>query len=328
MTSDLKQKHRGASLVEPKGDAVNEYLSGLRRTPKKLPSKLFYDDNGNRLFDEICRLDEYYPTRMEFTILRRNLPEISQLAGAGATLVELGSGTPAKARLLLEHLRAPLAYVPVEISRTQLIRSCEELQTDYPELKIFPVCTDYTGELRLPPLPNGHSNEDGRMFMFFPGSTLGNFEPIEALAFLLKLAQVGGGGSGLLIGIDLKKDSEVLEAAYNDRQGITAAFNLNILARANRELAANFQLDQFRHHAFYEPLHGRVVMQLESLCDQEVQIGREPFYFRRAERITTEYSYKYSIGEFRALARLAGFSPQVLWTDPDEMFSLHYLTVA
>lgn len=323
MTPKVKSHRRGGSIFRPAQSPLNDYLDGLSRTPKRLPCKLFYDDAGNRLFDQICALEEYYPTRTEFSILRENLEEISRLVGAGAAVVELGSGNPTKARVLLRSLLSPAAYVPIEISREQLLRSCEEIQEEFSSLNILPVCTDYTADLQLPSLPG----ETRGVLLFFPGSTLGNFEPIDALAFLLKLAHLSGKGTGLLIGIDLKKHPAVLEAAYNDARGVTAAFNLNILARANRELGADFQLDQYRHVVSYDLSHGRVVMQLESLRPQRVRLGSETVLFDRAERITTEYSYKYSIGEFQALARLAGFAPQVVWTDPEELFSLHYLTV-
>jgi L-histidine Nalpha-methyltransferase len=303
--------------------SLGDYLDGLGRAPKRLPCKLFYDDFGNRLFDRICEVEEYYPTRTELEILRGNAAEISGLAGSGVVLVEFGSGSPTKADLLLSHLNNPSAYIPVEISADQLLRSCEALRERFPGLRISPVCADYTRDFALPPLPA----ETKGVLLFFPGSTLGNFEPIDALAFLLKLAHLGGRGASLLIGIDLRKDSAVLEAAYNDSVGVTAAFNLNILARANREHAADFALERFRHVAFFEPLPGRIVMQLESTCEQEVRIAGHHFFFARGERIITEYSYKYGIGEFRALARLAGFHPQAVWTDPQELFSLHYLAV-
>lgn len=306
------------------GGVLAEYLTGLSQSSKRLPCKLFYDAEGNRLFDQICALQEYYPTRAEFAILRANVTDIAQRLGEGTALVELGSGSGAKGRMLLNHLRKPVVYVPVEIAREQLSRSCKEIQADFPDLQILSVCTDYTKELRLPVFsPNVH-----RMLLFFPGSTLGNFEPIEAVGFLLKLAQLAGTGAALLIGIDLKKETSRLEAAYNDSRGVTAAFNLNILARANREFGADFKLDHFRHRAFYDSPHGRIVMQLESRCNQEVRLGSQTIRFGQEEPITTEFSYKYSIGEFQGLARLAGFSPQMAWTDSEELFSLHYLTVA
>lgn len=323
MKAKLKTGSRRRRSSRSYGGVLHEYISGLRRFSKKLPCKLFYDEQGNRLFDRICGLEEYYPTRTEFAILHENAAEIAQRAGRGTALVELGSGTGAKGRMLLNHLREPALYVPVEIAREQLSRSCEEIQADFPELGILSICTDYTQDFRLPVF----SPDVRRPLLFFPGSTLGNFEPIEAVGFLLRLAQLGGEGAALLIGIDLKKEKSRLEAAYNDSNGVTAAFNLNILARANRELGADFRLDCFRHRAFYDEMHGRVVMQLESQCDQQVRVGPEMFSFARDETITTEYSYKYSVGEFQALARLAGFSAARVWTDPEKLFSLHYLTV-
>lgn len=324
MKSELKKATRRKRSQRSRGTRLDDYLCGLRQIEKKLSCKLLYDDEGARLFDQICLLQEYYPTRTELAILRDNVGEIGRRAGEGVILVELGSGSGAKGRMLLQHLRKPEIYIPVEIAREQLDRSCNEIQADFPDLTILSMCTDYTNDLRLP----AFSADRHRILLFFPGSTVGNFEPIEAVGFLLKLARLGGKGTGLLIGIDLKKDRHLLEAAYNDSSGVTAAFNLNILARANRDFAANFNLEAFQHRAFYDPFHGRIVMQLESRCSQEVRIGFETFRFAEGERITTEYSYKYSIDEFRALARLAGFSPEAVWTDSQQLFSLHYLTVA
>lgn len=322
MKPNLKRSRRSAPAFPPAG-ALSEYLAGLRKDPKRLASKFFYDDEGNRLFDRICSLEEYYPTRSEFQILRENVEEIGALIGEDAALVELGSGTGDKGRMLLNHLWNPAAYIPVEIGREQLERSVDETLIAFPELTIKPVCTDYTQNLRLPSLPSNVR----RMVLFFPGSTIGNFEPIEAIGFLLKLVRLGGKKAGLLIGIDLKKEAGMLEAAYNDPHGVTAAFNRNILARANRDWGANFQVDAFRHQAFYDQSQSRIVMQLVSQCEQEVSIGSERIAFASEERVTTEYSYKYTIGEFQALARLARFSPRAVWTDPEKLFSLHYLTV-
>lgn len=303
---------------------LDEYLAGLRRRPKRLPSKFFYDEEGSRLFEQICGLDEYYPTRTECAILGTHVDEIVERVGERATIVELGSGDGVKVRILLNHLREPAAYVPVDISREQLNRSCEELRSEYAGLPVFPVCADYTHALGLPEI----SGESRSTLLFFPGSTFGNLEPIEALGFLLRLARRQGSGTGLLIGIDLKKEESVLKAAYNDSSGVTAAFNRNILARANRDFGANFEVDQFDHCVHYDSAHGRIVMELESLRRQEVQVAGERISFERGERITTEYSYKYRIPEFRALAGLAGFTHRAVWTDPDELFSLHYLEVA
>jgi L-histidine Nalpha-methyltransferase len=300
-----------------------EYIAGLKCTPKRLPSKFFYDAEGSRLFEKICKLDEYYLTRAEVQILKERGPEIADLVGERVAVVELGSGSDRKIRLLLEELEQPVAYVPVEISEEQLRESSEAVQQDFPQVEAYPVCADYTNGLKLPALPP----QVRRTLLFFPGSTLGNFEPIEALAFLQKLARLAGPGAALLIGVDLKKDPAVLEAAYNDREGVTAEFNLNILARANREFGADFDLSCFAHAAFWDGAHRRIVMQLESLCDQDVRVGAEQIHLASGERIITEYSYKYTQGEFAALARLSGFVPWKSWTDPEEKFSLHLLAV-
>jgi len=302
----------------------SEYLAGLKKDPKRLPSKFFYDDRGSRLFDRICNLEEYYLTRSEFSILREKAESIAAIAGKRVALVDLGSGTGEKGRILLNQLSEPVAYIPVEISREQLNRSVEETRNAFPKIPIAPLCVDYTRDLTLPDV----ADRAERILVFFPGSTIGNFEPTEAVDFFQKVADLDRKGVSLLIGVDLKKEKAILDAAYNDAAGVTAAFNLNILARANREWGTDFLLDQFSHRAFYDPLEGRVVMQLESRSEQEVRVGRELIGFDRHERITTEHSYKYTVEEFLALARRGRFSPEAVWTDRDRLFSLHYMTAA
>jgi L-histidine N-alpha-methyltransferase len=298
-------------------DAV---LKGLSRARKAIPCKFFYDARGSALFEEICRLPEYYPTRTEIAILKDNAGEIAAQMGAYSRIVEFGSGASHKARILLQALDRPAAYVPVDISREHLRDAAASLAEDFPELRVIAVCADYTRPFRLPPLPG----PSGKRVGFFPGSTIGNFEPGAAEDFLVNCAGILGSGGEMLIGVDLKKDAAVLDAAYNDRAGVTAAFNLNLLGRINRELDGDLDLDFFEHFAFYNDAEGRVEIYVRSLADQEAAIAGRRFAFAEDELIHTEYSYKYAVSEFRALAARAGFRPVDTWTDPAELFSLHY----
>ncbi|HZU90063.1 MAG TPA: L-histidine N(alpha)-methyltransferase [Stellaceae bacterium] len=298
-------------------DAV---LAGLMRPRKSIPCKFLYDERGSALFEEICRLPEYYPTRTEIAILERNAPDIAARMGPQCCLVEFGSGASHKARILLEALERPAAYVAVDISREHLREATASLAEDFPALAVIAVCADYTRPFRLPSLPGRVEKRIG----FFPGSTIGNFEPDEAEAFLVNCRRLLGPDGDMIIGVDLKKDPDILDAAYNDRAGITAAFNLNLLERARRELGAAIDVDRFAHVAFYSEARGRVEIYLKSLVDQEVRIAGAPIRFAAGELIHTEYSYKYSIAEFRRLARHAGFHPVETWTDRGELFSVHY----
>lgn len=298
-------------------DAV---LHGLGRRTKSIPCKFLYDARGSALFEAICRLPEYYPTRTEIAILEGNAGEIAAQMGPHCRVVEFGSGASRKARILLQALDRPAAYVPVDISREHLREAAAGLADDFPELPVVAVCADYTGPFRLPPL----AGPAGKLVGFFPGSTIGNFEPDAAERFLANCARILGAGGEMLIGVDLKKDPEILEAAYNDRAGITAAFNLNLLERINRELDGRLDLDQFEHVAFYNDAAGRVEIYIRSRIDQEAGIAGRRIRFAAGELIHTEYSYKYAVPEFRTLAGRAGFRPIDTWTDPAELFSLHY----
>jgi dimethylhistidine N-methyltransferase len=312
------------SDFEPTSDTFEaEFIAGLKRDPKILPCKFFYDQRGSQLFDRICELDEYYLTRTETKILRDNISEIAELCGAECFLVELGSGQSSKTRLLLDHLERPAAYVPIDISRRHLVRAAQGLNGDYYGLEILPVCADYIQPLMLP-VP---ARRPKRRVIFFPGSTIGNFEPAQAISFLRRIANWCEPGDGLLIGVDLQKNEKLLHAAYNDSQGVTAAFNLNLLQRANRDLGANFLLDQFRHRAIYDRTHSRIEMQLVSECSQSVQMGGEEIDFRRGEFVTTEYSYKYTRESFSELALKAGWQCKQVWLDDSDLFSVHYLTI-
>jgi dimethylhistidine N-methyltransferase len=306
------------SLLCP-GDAEralrDDVLPGLLGTPKTLPAKLFYDAEGARLFERICTLDEYYLTRAELEILETHVGEIAELAGPRCALVEYGSGAGVKVRLLLEALADPVAYVPIDISREQLARVARELAGQFPRVAVRPLCADYTRRLRLAALPH-----DARRLAFFPGSTIGNFHPAEAAAFLRRVRRAVGPDGALLLGVDRRKDARVLHAAYNDRAGVTAAFNLNVLARLNRELDANFDLSHFRHVAFFDPATSRIEMHLESLEAQIVRVAGEAVLFERGETIWTESSYKYDRARLDCLAAASGFSVTRLWTDAREQF--------
>lgn len=298
-----------------------EVLRGLRREPKELPCKYFYDERGSRLFEEICELEEYYLTRTELAIIRRHVAAMAACLGPGCCLIEFGSGSSRKTRLLLDHMEAPAAYLPLDISETALEASARALAAEHPGLNVLSVCADFTHPFDLPELPAA------RRAVYFPGSTIGNFGPPEAGRLLRRIRRLCGRGGGLLIGYDLKKDTAVLEAAYNDRRGVTAEFNLNLLRHINRELGADFALDAFRHLAFYNAEQGRIEMHLVSTRPQTVRIGRARIDLAEGERIRTEYSYKYAVEEFSALAATAGLEPRQTWTDPARLFCVQYLTV-
>lgn len=298
-------------------DAV---LAGLGGAPKSLPCKFFYDAQGSALFEEICDLPEYYLTRTEIAILSDYAGAIAAHVGPHCRLVELGSGASIKVRILLQALKAPAAYVPVDISRDHLREAAAQLAADFPELPVVAVCADYTRPFPLPPLPG----PPGKRVGFFPGSTIGNFEPEAVVRFLRHCAELLGPEGEMLIGADLKKDPDILNAAYNDRAGKNAAFNLNLLARINRELDGDIDLERFRHVARYSPQKGCVELYLQSLAGQTATIAGRRFSFAADELIHTENSYKYAIPEFQALARHAGFVPVATWTDRNQLFSVHY----
>ena len=299
-------------------------LQGLGSTPKTLPCKFFYDAEGSRLFDLICELPEYYPTRTECTLLQVHAPEIATLVGPHAGLVEFGSGAGVKVRLLLAALRYPAVYVPVDISRGHLLTAAASLASDFPGLRIAPVCADYTNRFALPRLLG---SQPRRLAGFFPGSTIGNFTPFEAAGFLRRTGQLLGRGSMMIVGVDLLKDAAVLEAAYDDASGVTAAFNLNLLARINRELDADFDLSAFTHEARWNAGDSRVEMHLVSRTAQSVRIGGDRVGFARGESIHTENSCKYTLDGFADLARSAGYDPVASWTDPANLFSIHALKI-
>ncbi|GAB2795613.1 L-histidine N(alpha)-methyltransferase [Halomonas shantousis] len=300
----------------------DEILAGLRATPKHVSPKFFYDQRGSELFDEICVQPEYYPTRTEEAILGAAVGDIAALAGQEATLVELGSGASRKVRLLLEAMR-PSSYLGIDISRDFLLDSTRRLAADYPWLEVHAACADFSQRLAW---PDDMACE--RPVAFFPGSSIGNFDPQAAEAFLHRLHRLLPTGSGLLIGVDLVKDRTVLEAAYNDAAGVTAAFNLNLLERLRNELDAELDPVHFQHRAFFNPDASRIEMHLVSEMAQVITVAGERFRFNTGESLHTENSYKYSIEGFQALAGRAGFRARAEWVDDDALFSVHYLECA
>lgn len=302
--------------------SADEVLRGLRSPQKELPCKLFYDHTGSELFEQITALDEYYPTRAEMRILRQSIGDMAARLGPECLLIEYGSGSSTKIRLLLDHLERPAGYVPIDISRDLLEQSAADIARAYPSIPVVAVCADYTRDLELPRRLPAHQ----RRIAYYPGSTIGNFVPEDARRFMARIADVCGPGGGLLIGVDLKKDPLMLHRAYNDSLGITAAFNLNVLVRLNRELGANFAVDRFRHYAFYNPVFARVELHLVSLDEQTVRMRGVDIHFERGESIWTEASYKYTPKEFAVLAAGAGWHVDQVWTDDRGLFSVQYLT--
>jgi dimethylhistidine N-methyltransferase len=311
-----------ADRQHPASEFETDAIEGLSASPKRLPAKYFYDAAGSDLFERITELPEYYPTRSELGILRAHGGDIAKLIPEGAALVEFGSGSNKKARILLQAAPALAAYVPVDICGPMLIQEAAELRPDFPQLKVLPVQADITQPFELPAEAAAATRRVG----FFPGSTIGNFEPHEAAAFLRNAAQILGPGATLIIGADLIKPSEILNAAYNDAQGVTAQFNLNMLVRINRELGGTFRLDTFEHHAFYNGDRNRIEMHLASLKRQKVKVAGACIEFRAGETIHTENSYKYSIESLGALARGTGWQPAGAWADAEKYFSIQAFT--
>jgi dimethylhistidine N-methyltransferase len=304
-------------------DFLAEAIAGLTSSPRTLPSKFFYDERGSELFQEICALPEYYVTRTETEILQENIAAMAESIGTGAELVGFGTGAGIKTRMLLECLEEPVAYVPVDISKQRLVQSAEELAVAMPQLEILPVCADYMQSIRLPT----PARQPAHVAVYFPGSTIGNLEPATARGFLQRVCRLCAPSGGLLIGVDLQKPRKILEAAYNDSAGVTAAFNLNLLVRANRELGADFDIAQWQHRAIYNETESRIEMHLISRREQTVQLGGHAFDFAARDKIITEYSYKHTIAGFTALAESAGFRLSRTWTDPQQWFAVFHFTV-
>lgn len=309
----LYDAHPGAA------DLCREVIDGLGRRPRCIPAKFFYDERGSELFDRICEVPEYYQTRTEMAILRGALPELVHLVGAECLLVELGSGASKKVRLLLEELR-PSGYVGVDISREFLLTSTGLLARDYPWLEVHAACVDFSAGLAIP-----HCEGPTHKVAFFPGSSIGNFDPADACHLLKDIAAMVGEGGHLLVGVDLKKPVSILHAAYNDAAGVTSAFNLNLLRRIRNELDSDIDPDNFDHYAFYNPVPGRIEMHLVSRVPQSVHVDGHAYVFAAGDGIHTENSYKYTVAGFAELAAAAGFSQQAVWIDEDELFSVQLL---
>jgi dimethylhistidine N-methyltransferase len=302
-----------------------ELLQGLRAPQKFSAPKYLYDDEGSRLFEQICKLEEYYPTRTEISILREHGRALREYLSNDAVLVELGSGASLKTRVVLDAAPGLVAYVPIDISRETLMNSAAQIRTLYPRLKVTPVCADYTRPFALP--AQSLAGASRRIFLF-PGSTIGNFNPLEARNFLRRLRELAGEESTyLIVGVDTLKDRSTLERAYNDSKGVTAAFNRNLLVRLNREYGADFEVDDFVHEALFNRRENRVEMHLRAIKSSRVNFAGEEIYFEAGESLHTESSYKYSLEGFRLLAKQSGWKPLEMWTDARRLFSVHLLTV-
>jgi len=309
--------------LEPANETfLAEAIAGLSHSPRTLPCKFFYDERGSELFQQICELPEYYVTRTELRILKDHGKDIAKQLGHGIELIGLGTGAGTKTRLLLDELHGPVAYVPVDISGEQLQQSTNLFRKLFPDLEILPVCADYLRPVALPT----PSRKPTRKVVYFPGSTIGNFDPDVALDFLRRIRRVCENEGGLLIGVDLQKEHDVLERAYNDAQGVTAQFNLNLLLRLNRELGADFDLSHWKHRAIYNAKDGRIEMHLLSGREQTVHLADREFHFAAGEKIVTEYSYKHSPEGFAALAARADFRLARMWTDDARLFGVFYFT--
>jgi dimethylhistidine N-methyltransferase len=297
-------------------------VSGLTARQKRISPKHFYDERGSRLFDQICELPEYYLTRTELKLMDSHLGEVASLVGPRAAIIEFGAGSNIKIRKLLSHLVEPAAYVPVDISHDYLLKQAAALARDYPDVHVQPVFADFTQPFELP----DHPVMPERNLVFFPGSTIGNFPPGEAVELLKVMRLEARSDGALLIGVDLRKNPALIRAAYNDSQGVTAEFNLNVLRRLNTEFEGNFDLANFTHEAIYDDSHGRIEMRLISQKAQKVNLAGQEISFEANEYIITEYSYKYSLDGFNTLARSAGWEPEQSWVDDEGLFSMHYLT--
>jgi dimethylhistidine N-methyltransferase len=323
IAKDRRLMPDGAATTSGDRELLSELLTGLRRPQKSIPPKLLYDERGSELFERICELDEYYLTRTELAIMEAHVKEMAERVGPDGLLIEYGSGSGLKTRLLLERLERPVAYVPIEISGEALRASVAALADAQPHLTVLPLCADYTRPVEIP----ATEREPATRVAYFPGSTIGNFEPPQARAFLERTARAVGPGGGLLVGVDLHKDRAILERAYDDSAGVTAEFELNVLHRLNREFDADLRPDRFRYHSFYDEERRRVEMSLVSLERQSARVGGVEIAFDEGERVVTEYSYKFTPDGFSELAERAGFSVERVWTDPREWFSVQYLSV-
>ncbi len=309
-------------LHPPADDFAQDVLDGLTADLKSISPKYFYDARGSRLFDRITRLPEYYLTRTELTIMDDSMAEMADHVGPAASVIEFGAGSGLKTRRLLAGLHDPVAYVPVEISRGHLLESAQGIADAFPSIEVLPVCADFTQPFELP----RPARTPERNLVYFPGSTIGNFPKAEAVDLLRVMHAEAGTGGALLIGVDLRKDRETLERAYDDAAGVTAAFNRNLLARINHELGADFDPESFRHEATWNPGAGRIEMRLVSGRAQSARVAGRRVAFAEGEAILTEYSHKYELDEFADLAAEAGFTVDEIWVDGDRLFSVQLLT--
>ena len=300
---------------------LRDVVEGLSQNRKTLPSKYFYDERGSKLFDDICELDEYYVTRTESTLMQQQVGDIAAAVGSNALLVEYGSGSSLKTRLLLRNLIAPAGYVPIDISGDYLSQVGDSLQAEFPHIEVMPVVADFTKSFEVP----SPTSKESRQVIYFPGSTIGNFPREDAMALLAGMAENAGADGGVLIGVDLDKDRDVLRAAYNDSQGVTAKFNLNILKRINDELGGSFDLSKFKHEAVFNDGRSCIEMHLISTERQTVNVCKYSFEFEENESVLTEYSHKYTIDAFGEMANEAGLNVKNVWTDANNMFAVMYL---
>jgi dimethylhistidine N-methyltransferase len=314
----LRDYHPAQSLL------AADVLQSLQRTPKQLSPMYFYDERGSQLFDLICELPEYYPTRTETRILDVHGDDIASHIGSNTLLVEFGSGASQKTRLVLDRQPDLAAYVPVDISRSHLVAAAKSISASYPSLEVLPVCADFTQSFALPK----PARTPSRVVVFFPGSTIGNFDRAAAIDLLKVMRKVAGPNGGLVIGVDLIKDIPTLERAYDDVAGVTAAFNLNVLKHLNRELGADFDIKSFKHEAKWHPEASRIEMHLVSTREQDVTVAGEKIHFAKGEHLVTEHCHKYSPSSFLALAEAAGWAGKEIWMDERRLFSVHYLESA
>jgi dimethylhistidine N-methyltransferase len=309
-----------ATIAASNHRLATEIQQGLAAAQKWLPCALLYDEHGSQLFEQICDVEEYYPTRVETAIMAQHADDAARSLGDRVALLEYGSGSSTKTRLLLDRLEDPAAYLPIDISCEQLQRAAGQIAGAYPALQVEPLCADYHQPLQLPEL-----RDVGTYVAYFPGSTVGNFNMPEAVDFLGQVAATVGSGGALLIGVDLQKPTDTLERAYDDRQGVTAAFNLNVLTHLNRRWQANFDVERFAHRAIYNHARGRVEMHLVSRADQKVEVGQQRVEFVSGESILTEVSYKYTLDGFQLLAQASGFEVEQVWCDQHRRFSVQLL---
>jgi L-histidine N-alpha-methyltransferase len=306
------------------GNSLTEILHGLGKQQKTIPPKFFYDSRGSRLFEAICEQPEYYPTRIEFGIMRTHIASITRAIGQGVAVIEFGSGSGAKTRILLDSLRDIAAYIPVEISRNALMESAAQIYESYPHIEVLPVCADFSKAFELPRPKRAAS----RNVVFFPGSTIGNFSHADAVDLMGVMRKEAGDDGQLLIGLDLVKSRNIVEPAYNDAAGATAKFNLNLLSRMNRDHGGDFHVDHFEHKAIYDEDENRIEMRLISMRKQTVRLAGKRIPFEEGEFIVTEHSHKYTQEGFESMAQKAGFNVAERWSDPDSLFSVQLLNAA